>query len=341
MDKPSSLLKLQSMPPKQARLCLSVEYFLLEELQLDIKDKTIIVACSGGGDSMALVAILLALAPRNSLSLHVAHLDHGLRPESAMQATEIQQFCHAVGLPSTFHRVDVAAETRGRGLEETARKIRYNFFYKVRQEQNAAFIATGHQINDLGEDVLMRLLRGSGWPQLGGMSAFVRQTGLIRPLLLTPREDLFELVNVLSLPIMEDSSNTDTRFLRNRIRHTLLPLFIQENPKFLRSIGSLWRLACQDREYFQLKEQETRTTLPDLTFLPRQELLLLHPTLRLRIFKSCLDALGPGQALASTLHKLDRVFSQGRVGVAIQFPGNKKAYISLSGIEFIVSPSRK
>ncbi|BBD07630.1 tRNA lysidine(34) synthetase TilS [Desulfovibrio ferrophilus] len=331
---------LQEMPPTAAHFCLDVERFLREEPGLDLSGSTIVCAYSGGVDSAVLLTVLNALAPRLGCTVHAAHLDHGLRPESAAEAKHALAFCTALGVPGTARRVDVGARCpNGTGIEEAARKARYNFLTSVQAETGARFIAMGHHLNDLAEDVLMRLTRGSGWPQLGGMRCFDPERGLIRPLLMTPRADIEALARELSLPWVEDASNQDPAYQRNRMRHSLLPLFLKENPNFLQSVASLWRSSRQDREFFDAEVQKQLKTLADPTFLPRPHLTELPAALRLRLYKACLEALGPGQPLADSLNRLETAFTSGEGGKTIQFPGNKQAKVNARGIDFSIEPN--
>ncbi|MBU1004123.1 MAG: tRNA lysidine(34) synthetase TilS [Proteobacteria bacterium] len=329
---------LQEMPPQAAHFCLEVERFLREEPGLQLTDKTIVCAFSGGLDSAVLLTTLNALAPRLGCTLLAAHLDHGLRPESHLEADHANAFCKALGVPCITGREDVVTRTSGgKGIEEAAREARYAFLSRVRNEAAADLIAQGHQLNDLAEDVLMRLTRGSGWPQLGGMRCFDPARSLLRPLLLTPRADIESQARELGLPWVEDPSNQDQAYLRNRMRQNVLPLLVQENPNFLQAVASLWRGSRQDRAFFDSEVQKRLAALPDPTFLPRPHLEELPAALRLRLYKACLEALGPGQPLAESLNRLDVSFCEGQGGKTIQFPGHKQAKLSARGIAFSVN----
>lgn len=269
---------LQELPPRLARLCLQTETFMREDIAPAIssscepeqrprtlspchsgqtapaafENRGILIACSGGCDSTALLLMLHCLAPRLGCRLAVAHLDHQLRPESAQEAEYVRALSNALGLPFIHAATNVAslAAARATGIEETARHARYNFLESARKESGCDYIATAHHLNDLAEDILMRLLRGTGWPALGGMDAFCPARRLIRPLLVTKRNKLEDFLSALSIPWCEDASNADPAYLRNRIRSTLLPLFLQENPAFLESAEGLWRLARTDSEHW-------------------------------------------------------------------------------------------
>jgi len=320
--------RLQDLPPKAARFCLSVERFTRKGLGLDLRGKTLLVALSGGADSTALLLCQHYLSQRCGTRLLAAHVDHGLRPESNQDAAFCRDLCAALNLPlhqARFHVAKLAQESR-QGLEEAGREARYAFFRQVMADTGADLLLTAHQLNDLAEDALMRLMRGAGWPELAGMPAWDRQRRLLRPMLLSPGDKLREFLNLTGATWREDASNLDPAFLRNRVRHDILPLFLRENPNFLESIARLWRLANLDREFFgQLKDSlgiahDART---NEFCVPLDRLLTLHPAARLRVCKALLDALGPGQTLWENLRQLDELAAGRKSGASVQFPGGK------------------
>lgn len=323
-------LRLQDLPPKAAHFCLGVERFVRKDLGLDPSGKRLLVALSGGADSTALLCCLRCLAPRMRVSLLAAHVDHGLRPESGRDAAFCRELCASLDVPLHEAKLDVASLARqaGMGIEEAGRQARYDFFQETLAEQDADLLLTAHHLNDLAEDALMRLIRGAGWPELAGMPAYDPQRRLLRPLLLTPGEDLREFLMLIGATWREDQSNLDLTFLRNRVRHSILPLFLQENPSFLESMARLWRIASLDRELFA----ELRSGLGSSYDAQRNEfrvpldkLLAMHQAVRLRVYKALLDALGPGQATWKSLLGLDEATQARRTGALFEFPGDKQA----------------
>jgi tRNA(Ile)-lysidine synthase len=192
----------------------------------------IIVAVSGGADSLCLLHLLNRLcgpAKRYpDLSLHVAHLNHQLRGEaSERDATEVARQAERWHLPATIGSIDVMALARKeqRSLEDAARTARYRFLREVAHGQP---IAVAHHQNDQAETLLMHWLRGGGINSMIGLQP--RQQDIIRPLLAVTHADTLAYCQQHHLVPLEDASNTDTRFLRNRIRHELLPLLEAMNP---------------------------------------------------------------------------------------------------------------
>lgn len=342
---------LQELPPKQAHLCLGVERFMREELGDEVtklNGTKVLVACSGGLDSTALLIMLRCLAPRFGYNLVVAHLDHKLRPESVDEMAHVEHLCIELDVPCLSRREDVAkyAQECGMGIEEAAREVRYSFFKKAASMTSASIITTAHQVNDLAEDVLMRLIRGTGWPGLGGMSAWDSRRNLLRPLLVTERNKLQQFLEALQVTWCEDTSNEDRTFFRNRIRHDVMPLFLRENPAFFESIAGIWKLAKLDADYWRTMIAKALPKPPAPSDDPRSILLPKRIELskfvlenmpvagRLRLYKAALAKLGPGHPLQDNLMKLDEAWKRGEGGKIVQFPGKKRATILKGDVIF-------
>ena len=181
--------------------------------------ESVVVACSGGPDSSALLDALARLAPPRGLRLHVAHVDHGLRPGSAAEATLVASAAEARGLPFTSLVVVVAPHPSS--LQNRARLARQEALCRLAGLVDASAIALGHTADDQAETVLMRALSGAT-PR--ALSAMAERSGLLaRPLLRVWREDVMAYCGALELSTIDDPSNTDPRFLRTRVRHELLP----------------------------------------------------------------------------------------------------------------------
>ena len=374
--------KLQDLDPKLAKFCLAIERFLTHDLGLstDLKDSRVILGLSGGADSTALLLILYYLKPRLGFELLPAHLDHSLRPESRSESLWVRDLCAALKLPCFVNNIDVRdlAKTNSLGLEEAGRLARYNFFAALATESEKnkpldavtkSFIVTAHHLDDLAEDLLLRLVRGTGWPALAGMKALSplpaslsglspdlnRNLKLLRPLLLTPKLELTSLLEQLNYPWLEDSSNATLDFKRNRMRNQVMPLLLHENPAFRDSIANLWRLGQLDEEHWEkrLKEINVTETITsevvadkgkssNLTlFIPLDTLLNHDQATRMRLYKSCLQKLGPGQVLASSLFRLDEALSGRKSGKIFAFPGYKKVAVKHEGLRFYQDKSSR
>lgn len=187
------------------------------------------IGVSGGADSVALVHLLNDLKSQFRLRLALAHVNHGLRGQASKDDERfVRAMARELDLPLHVEKVDVhkRAQQTGQSIEMAARDLRHAFFKKLAREHGYDRCALAHTANDQAETVLLRLLRGAGVTGLGGIRAhaFVDGLSMIRPLLKAARSDLIEWLTSRGIAWREDASNIDTRFLRNRVRHELLPM---------------------------------------------------------------------------------------------------------------------
>lgn len=202
----------------------------------------VLIGVSGGPDSVALFHIMNALAPRFSLRLGVAHLNHCLRMfESENDAKFVASLSETIQLPCHIHQEDVTKYQKEHklSLEEAARRARYTFFSNVAKHHNYNKIALGHHRDDNAELVLMNLFRGSGPLGLSGIPP-VRDNQIIRPLINSQKSDIIDFLKQNRFEYTADQSNTETRYLRNRIRHHLIPqLKTSYNPNIIETLNRL------------------------------------------------------------------------------------------------------
>jgi tRNA(Ile)-lysidine synthase len=230
----------------------------------------ICVAVSGGADSVALLLTLHAAntTPRESLGigLSAVHIHHGLRGEEADSDQQfVEDLCISLDIPLHLHQANVperVAETR-ETIEEAARAMRYNFFTTLLVSGHADSILTAHTLDDQAETVLMKLLRGA-WTE--GLSAIhpiiaLPKGKILRPFLNTRRADVEAFLNQSNQPWREDSTNTDTAFTRNKIRHELLPQLRAYNPNLDQTLANLAELAREEESRWQI---ELSRVLPQL-----------------------------------------------------------------------------
>ncbi|MEK7700596.1 MAG: tRNA lysidine(34) synthetase TilS [candidate division NC10 bacterium] len=201
--------------------------------------ETVLVGVSGGADSVALLHLLAALAPRWRLTLHVLHVDHGLRPDSARDAELVRALGARLAVPVEVATVTV--DPRG-SLEAAARAARYAALEARADRLGAQRIALAHTADDQAETVLMRLLEGAGVRGLAGIPPV--RGRVVRPLLDCRRRELVAELRRARLPWVEDPSNQDPKFLRNRVRHELLPLLAGSyNPEIATALARVAALA--------------------------------------------------------------------------------------------------
>jgi tRNA(Ile)-lysidine synthase len=204
----------------------------------------VLVAVSGGPDSVALLGVLAALSPDYGIELQAAHFNHQLRgEESSRDQACVGAATARLAVPCTFGRGDVLPGAPN--LEARARDQRYAFLTQAAAAPGCTKIATGHTLDDQAETVLMRLLRGTGWDGLAGIRA-VRQGYIIRPLIECSRQQVLAFLESSGLPFCHDSSNQDRRFLRNRVRHEIMPLLEAINPAVRRRLASAADVAAAE-----------------------------------------------------------------------------------------------
>jgi tRNA(Ile)-lysidine synthase len=333
---------LQDLRPVDAALCLGVERFITGDLGLSLAKQRLLLAVSGGADSMALLHILHVLRLRLSAEFHVMALDHALRPHSGAEAEGVRERCEVLGIVCTARRLDVAdcAAARGLGLEEAGRALRYAALEEERERLGAAWIVTGHQLEDLGEDVLLRLLRGTGWPGLGGMPAVDADRHLLRPLLRTPARALRDFLLRRGIGWFEDESNNDRNFRRNRMRHAIWPLLLEESPRLAEHIAHLWRIARADEVYWDARLASMLPEEGRVVTLEGAVLQGLEQAARLRLYMRAVSRLsrahGRGQGRAETFFALDAAWSEGRGATLFQFPGGILAEVRRGRVSFFL-----
>lgn len=192
---------------------------------------TVVCAVSGGADSMALLWAMYLLRSKLDIRLQAAHVNHGLRgAESDRDEAFVRDFCQGHEIPFVSTRIAVTPGKKG--LEAAAREERYGFLRTLPGK-----IATAHTANDNAETVLMHLVRGTGLKGLGGISPV--NGNLIRPMLSVTRQEVLAFLNEYAIDYVTDSSNETDVFLRNRLRHHVMPLLQQENPRLAENLSAM------------------------------------------------------------------------------------------------------
>ena len=215
---------------------------------------SVLVGVSGGPDSVALFHLLLTFAPRFSLRLGVAHLNHCLRQnDSDKDADFVASLAGRFDIPFYMHKANVRNyQLKNKlSLEEAARRVRYTFLIKKAEKNRFNKIALGHHFDDNAELVLMNLFRGSGPLGISGIPP-VRDGKIIRPLIQSNRSEIIAFLDQNGIKYISDASNRDTRFLRNRIRHDLIPLLkTSYNPKISQSLNRLASIISAEEEWIE------------------------------------------------------------------------------------------
>ena len=265
---------------------------------------TLVCAVSGGADSMALLWAMYLLKEKLDIRLEAAHFNHNLRgEESYRDAAFVKAFCdcHAIVL-HMGQGIVTAAE---KGLEAAAREARYAFLRTLPGK-----IATAHTADDNAETVLMHLVRGTGLKGLGGISP-VREN-IIRPMLTVTRQEVLAFLAEENIPYVTDSSNETDAFLRNRIRHHVMPLLKAENPSLAENLSdTALRLREDEQTLAALAEPTVRVA--DLRAMPA--------AIRNRVLGKLLLAFGVKEPEAEHVALLSRLVFSGNPSASGEFPG--------------------
>jgi len=267
----------------------------------------ILVAVSGGPDSIALLHILHTLAEQEGLLLTAAHIHHGLREASDEEAVTVRQYCAALAVPCAYGQLDVRAhqERTGQGTQVAARELRYDFLHATAAQLGASRIALGHHADDQAETVLMRVLRGTGTTGLSGMRMRRRDRGveLIRPLLEIPKAELAAYCREHRLPCVEDESNAERYYVRNALRLDIMPRLETYNPELREALCRLAELAGQEDDWIESQTEHYYERLVKREqrgfSMAREDLLGLHIALQRRLIKLILYYLSPEQEIVS------------------------------------------
>jgi len=218
-----------------------MQLLYLEEMRL----KQNLLAFSGGVDSSALFFLLLEAG----IAFDVAMVDYGVRPEREREIAYAKELCARYGKELFIH----TAPTIATNFEHTARNVRYEFFTRVCEERGYHNVVMAHQLDDRLEWFLMQLCKGSGILGLGGLRGISQWRGIriIRPLIESSREEIYEYLHTHKYTFFEDSSNADTRFVRNFFRHNVVRTLM---PRFAKGVA----------RSFRILEQESRGVFPQI-----------------------------------------------------------------------------
>lgn len=250
--------------------------------------KALLVACSGGSDSLALLDLLVMLHGEGGPRILCAHFEHGIRKEeSHIDAEFVADVCAQWGVPFIYGAKDVPHYARAHrlSLETAARECRYAFLRRERMQYGCDYIVTGHHADDLAETVLMRILRGTGTT---GLAAMRDKDGvLLRPLLAITRATIEAYIKKRHLHPRHDATNDDvSHAVRNRIRHCLLPeLRKYYNPSLVRALTQLSTLAAEEDAFLAGLAEEAFLHAYHEKGLSQKVLRGLHPALQRRVLR--------------------------------------------------------
>lgn len=257
----------------------------------------IVIAVSGGPDSMCLLDVLRKLKEKLKIEIVVAHVNHSIREEADSETLYIKDYCnkHDIEIYIKKENVIELAKIDKIGLEEEGRKVRYKFFDEVLEKANANKIAIAHNMNDKAETVLMNIIRGSGSLGLKGIEP-KRDEKYIRPLIEIQRNEIEEYCKKNKLDPKHDKSNDDNTYTRNRVRNVLIP-FLKENfnPNIINGINKLSIIMTEEQNYLEkivnniyndvIIEEKTKAIVLDLKKFNEEDVYIRKRLLFLAINK--------------------------------------------------------
>ncbi len=316
----------------------------IEEHNLIEKGDKVIVAVSGGPDSVCLLHVLCQFREEYDLKLYGAHLNHNFRGiEAQMDAQYVSDLCEDLDVLCFTKSMDVPQYAKRHGLssEEAGRILRYDFFEEVAQRANATKIAVAHNKNDQAETVLMRLLRGAG---LQGLTAIhIKRGKIIRPLLDIDRESIEKYCKIYNLSPRIDKSNLESIYYRNKIRLELIP-YLEENynPNVM---ANLVRTAEILKKDFDFIEERAKKVYADLVNnqgeqrleLPTEGIQKLHNALQSRVIRLAAEQLLGRQEVLEYKHVQEvlELMQKGLTGKRITLPMGLVAKINYKNICFV------
>ncbi len=273
----------------------------IEKYRMLESGDSVVVAVSGGPDSIALLHVLEALSDEYGLTLITAHLNHGLRKEADHEANFVRDMSKEMGIKFECKTVDINFLRKGTGksIEDISRDVRYKFLNDVVKRHHARKIALGHNLNDQVETVLINFLRGSGPDGLKGMLP-ARDSMYIRPLLYVSRKEILSFLDFHKILFMRDESNIEGIYLRNRIRHLLIPeLTASYNPNLEEGLSNMAEIMRLEDDYMKsvtgkiLSEWGVKPDDYDEVRIKISELRRCHDAVQRRIIKKILQRSTP------------------------------------------------
>lgn len=216
------------------------------------KGDSVIVGVSGGPDSMTLLTLLLELKEEYNLQIYVAHVNHMIRENAIKDEEYVKKFCDKNNIKLFIKRENIIEKSKQdkKGLEETGREVRYNFFEEVSKNTNSNKIAIAHNLNDKIETIIMNLTRGTGISGLKGIEP--KREKYIRPLIEIERSEIEKYCEEKKLNPRIDESNQDNTYTRNKIRNIVIPYIKKElNTNIINNLNRLSEIVKENEEYLE------------------------------------------------------------------------------------------
>ena len=310
----------------------------------------VLVAVSGGPDSVCLLLVLHEMRERGllpGLELHIAHVNYRLRgEESEKDETFVRELGATLGVPVSCERVRLVADP-GQTLQEAAREARYAYFARLRRELSLTSVATGHTADDQAETVLLWLLRGAGTGGLAGMPV-TREGGIIRPLLGVTREQVVSYLASRGATYRSDATNATSVYRRNRIRHEVLPLLRSFNPRIVEGLAREAEILAADASILDEVERErwkviAKEVSPGRVVIDNDRLVAQPVGLQRRLLRRAL-ALVRGKSAGLTFRHVNDIVDRvvgGSQGAGLNLPGCVRVERDGDLLTVVYSPGKK
>ena len=304
--------------------------FIKENSLLD--KKNILVAVSGGVDSIALLHFLLSLKDKENLNLAALHFEHGIRGEESKEdAAFVQSYCESNNVRCFMGEGNVPKYAKEHKItaEMAARILRYAFFEEILQREHFDVIATAHHADDQAETVILNLLRGSGIKGLAAMRP--ARDYIIRPFLCVAKTEILEYAKKNNLEYREDSTNNSNEYRRNRIRHELLPLLETYQAGVKERLTTLAEIARDENDYI---ESIAKSKIHLLQAENSEKFKLEPPAMERRIILSFLEEKNIATDFTH-IEEIRKILVKGEKGKRVEISGDTFAEFSYSGLQII------
>ena len=258
----------------------------IKKYELIKSGDNIVLGISGGPDSICMLYILNSLKKDLNFNIYVAHINHMLRENAKLDEEYVKNTCKKLNIPVYIKHIQIKeiAEKEKRGIEETGRKVRYEFFEEILRKTNSNKIATAHNLNDSIETIILNIIRGTGISGLAGIEP-IRENKFIRPLIECERKEIEEYCKLNKLEPRIDESNYENKHNRNKIRNICIPYLQKElNSNVIKNISRLSEIANEEQKYIEKNveksfnkiciENTEKKIILDLKMFVKEELVI-------------------------------------------------------------------
>lgn len=300
--------------------------------ELDLDGSPILLALSGGSDSVAMLRLFCRFREKSGVTLYALHVHHGLRAKEADRDEEFaRSLCEkcGVGYSSVFCDVKNYAQREKKSIEESARILRYAALKEESAKRGNAYVATAHNADDQLETLIFRLIRGSG---TAGMSGIPKKRGrIIRPMLSFTKREIEGYLEKIGQPFVFDSTNAERECARNKIRLDVLPVLREICPAAAKNAGRLAENSAEDENYLLSLLPEGTMSAEDLQKLP---LPLLKREIVSEYRRASAGLKAEGTPEDVHIEALAKLVKQKKYGASLSFPGTLKATFDRGGLHF-------